>query len=50
MFELKVEVMDDILKRGQAMEILMQKTNDLNDGSKQFYRVAKKNNQCCQMY
>jgi len=45
-----IKSMDDILKRGETMEALLQKSNDLNDVSKQFYRTAKKNNQCCQMY
>jgi synaptobrevin family protein YKT6 len=41
--------MDDILKRGEAIESLMQKSEDLSQVSYQFYRTAKKNNQCCQM-
>jgi len=42
--------MDDILKRGENLDSLMQKSNDLSSSSAQFYRTAKKNNQCCQMY
>jgi len=42
--------MDDILKRGENLDSLMQKSNDLSASSTQFYRTAKKNNQCCTMY
>ena len=45
-----VKSMDDILKRGETLDALMQKSNDLNEVSRQFYRTAKKNNQCCKMY
>ena len=45
-----IKSMDDILKRGETMEALLQKSNDLNETSKQFYRTAKQNNQCCKMY
>lgn len=44
-----IKSMDDILKRGEALESLMQKSEDLSQVSYQFYRTAKKNNQCCQM-
>lgn len=42
--------MDDLLKRGESLDQLMQKSNDLSNTSYQFYRTAKKNNQCCKMY
>lgn len=42
--------MDDILKRGENLDQLMQKSSDLSNTSYQFYRTAKKNNQCCKMY
>ena len=45
-----VKSMDDILKRGETLDSLVQKSNDLSEMSRQFYRTAKKNNQCCQMY
>jgi synaptobrevin family protein YKT6 len=45
-----VKSMDDILKRGENIESLMNKSNDLSNTSVQFYRTAKKNNQCCQAY
>ncbi len=44
-----IKSMDDILKRGEAIESLMQKSEDLSQVSYQFYRTAKKNNQCCQV-
>ena len=40
--------LQDLLKRGEAMEDLMQKSNDLNQVSVDFYRKAKKtNSKCC---
>jgi synaptobrevin family protein YKT6 len=42
-----IKSMDDILRRGEALESLMQKSEDLSQVSYQFYRTAKKNNQCC---
>lgn len=44
-----IKSMDDILRRGEALESLMQKSEDLSQVSYQFYRTAKKNNQCCQI-
>lgn len=38
---------DDLLLRGEQMESLMQRTQDLSSASYNFYRQAKKNNQCC---
>jgi len=45
-----VKSMDDILQRGENIESLMTKSADLSSTSVQFYRTAKKNNQCCQAY
>jgi len=42
--------MDDILQRGENIESLMTKSADLSSTSVQFYRTAKKNNQCCQVH
>jgi len=42
--------MDDLLKRGESLDQLMEKSKDLSSTSVQFYRTAKKNNQCCKMY
>lgn len=45
-----MQSMDDLLKRGESLDALMQKSKDLSSTSVQFYRTAKKNNQCCKMY
>jgi len=45
-----MQSMDDLLKRGESLDGLMQKSQDLSNTSVQFYRTAKKNNQCCKMY
>ena len=45
-----VKSMDDLLARGETLDALMQKSNDLSESSRMFYRTAKKNNQCCKMY
>ncbi|EAK89754.1 synaptobrevin/VAMP-like protein [Cryptosporidium parvum Iowa II] len=41
---------EDLLHRGETLDTLMQKSSDLSAASYQFYRSAKKNNQCCQLY
>eukprot|EP00933_Yihiella_yeosuensis_P045105 TRINITY_DN40423_c0_g1_i1.p1 TRINITY_DN40423_c0_g1~~TRINITY_DN40423_c0_g1_i1.p1 ORF type:complete len:200 (+),score=45.33 TRINITY_DN40423_c0_g1_i1:69-668(+) len=45
-----MQSMDDLLKRGENLDQLMAKSKDLSSTSVQFYRTAKKNNQCCKMY
>jgi len=45
-----LDSMDDLLKRGEKLEDLMDKSKDLSSTSVQFYRTAKKNNQCCALY
>lgn len=45
-----MQSMDDLLKRGESLDALMAKSKDLSSTSHQFYRTAKKNNQCCKMY
>jgi len=40
----------EVLKRGENLDSLMEKSDDLNIASKQFYKQAKKTNQCCQYY
>lgn len=42
--------MDDLLKRGETLDSLMQKSNDLSVTSLQFYRTARDNNKCCKLY
>lgn len=41
---------DDLLQRGETLDSLMEKSEDLSTASHQFYRTAKKNNQCCSLY
>ena len=41
---------EQLLKRGETLENLMQKSNDLSTVSYDFYKRAKKNNQCCKLY
>ena len=41
---------DQLLKRGETLESLMQKSQDLSTVSYDFYKRAKKNNQCCKLY
>lgn len=42
--------MDELLQRGEKLDDLMMKTSDLSKTSLQFYRSAKKQNQCCRLY
>ena len=39
--------LSDLLKRGEAMEDLMDKSEELNKVSVDFYKKAKKTNRCC---
>jgi|EP00927_Polykrikos_kofoidii_P061752 synaptobrevin family protein YKT6 len=48
--ETVMKSMDELLKRGESLDTLMQKSKDLSNTSVQFYRTAKKNNQCCKLY
>lgn len=45
-----MQSMDDLMKRGETLDSLMKKSNDLSETSYQFYKTAKKNNQCCTAY
>jgi synaptobrevin family protein YKT6 len=38
---------DAILERGEKLDILVEKSNDLSASSKGFYKTAKKHNSCC---
>eukprot|EP01067_Filipodium_phascolosomae_P005000 Filipodium_phascolosomae@DN299_c0_g1_i1.p1 len=48
--ELVVKSLDEILKRGENLDSLMQKSEDLSGSSYAFYQKAKRNNQCCKLY
>ena len=40
--------LQDLLARGETMDVLMQKSNELNSTSIEFYKKAKKSNsKCC---
>jgi len=41
---------EEILKRGETLESLMDRSKDLSAVSIQFYRKAKSTNQCCSYY
>eukprot|EP00389_Voromonas_pontica_P016562 GDKH01025898.1.p1 GENE.GDKH01025898.1~~GDKH01025898.1.p1 ORF type:complete len:201 (+),score=21.95 GDKH01025898.1:138-740(+) len=48
--DIVLKSIDDLLERGETLDSLMQKSEDLSHTSLQFYRTAKKNNQCCKWY
>jgi synaptobrevin homolog YKT6 len=41
------ETIEAALQRGQKIDDLIVKSNDLSGSSKMFYKTAKKQNQCC---
>ena len=41
---------DMVLERGESLDSLMEKSNDLSDSSKQFYKRAKQTNGCCRSW
>jgi len=41
------ETIEAALERGQKIDTLIDKSNDLSGSSKMFYKTAKKQNQCC---
>jgi len=41
---------DEVLKRGETIDSLMDKSQDLSAASLKFYKQAKKTNQCCKSY
>ncbi len=48
--ETKIEIIktvDKILERGEKLEILMEKTQEISLGAKEFYKKSKKLNNCC---
>jgi len=40
--------LEEILKRGETLDNLLQKSEDIGEVSKMFHSKAKKTNQCCQ--
>lgn len=41
---------DDILARGETLDTLMEKSEDLSSTSVAFFKTAKRQNQCCKAY
>jgi len=41
---------EEVLKRGETLDSLMEKSEDLSATSVTFYKKAKKQNQCCKAY
>ena len=42
-----VENIDKVLARGEKIDDLVQRSSELNDSTKQFYKKSKKMNSCC---
>jgi len=48
--EIMHQNLDNLLKRGESLDTLMERSKDLNAVSVDFYKKAKKSNkQCCQL-
>merc|ERR1719242_2094572 len=45
--EVVMQSMNDLLKRGEKLDSLIEKTDKLSKGSKEFRRMAEKNNSWC---
>ena len=41
------QTIDSVLKRGEKLDALVDKSNDLSLASQMFYKQAKKTNSCC---
>ena len=41
------QTIDNILERGEKLDDLVQRSDELSATSKQFYRQARKTNSCC---
>mmetsp|Transcript_72918 Transcript_72918/g.171445 ORF Transcript_72918/g.171445 Transcript_72918/m.171445 type:complete len:204 (-) Transcript_72918:34-645(-) len=48
--EVLYNTIDSVLERGQKLDDLIDKSDDLSMQSKRFYKTAKKHNQCCKAY
>ena len=48
--ELMRKNLADMLRKGEKLDELMQKSKDLSGISVSFYKKAKKNNHCCSLY
>ena len=41
------QTIDSVLRRGEKLDALVEKSNDLSIASQMFYKTAKKTNACC---
>jgi len=41
---------EEVLRRGETLDHLVLKSEDIGEVSKMFHQKAKKNNQCCTWY
>jgi len=48
--EIMATNIEAVLKRGEDLDSLMEKSTDLSATSLTFYKKAKKQNQCCKAY
>ncbi len=48
--EIMKQNIEDVLRRGESIDILITKSKDLSLTSAEFYKKAKKTNQCCKAY
>lgn len=44
------DTINGILERGEKLDTLVERSDDLSLQSKMFYKTARKTNQCCQLY
>ena len=42
------QTIDSVLRRGEKLDALVDKSNDLSLASQMFYKQARKTNSCCQ--
>lgn len=47
MIDFQHETIQSVLKRGEKMEELVAKSEELSSQSKMFYKTARKTNSCC---
>lgn len=43
------ETIETAIERGQKIDTLIAKSDELSGSSKMFYKTAKKQNQCCKL-
>lgn len=43
------KTIENVLERGQKIDTLIEKSEDLSSSSKMFYKTARKQNSCCEL-